>query len=173
MGFLSTWEKKYIVASNQNFFKFGTWEKIGISNCKPKRIQLSKLKKIIVDPTFLTTDYWLLSKRKKYPVAHEKLDIRVQIDWGITFFVGTLCQTPVLTCFGIHTLNYKICRGLRSGHLHQYIQKILTQIQAFEVFEANIVKNEVEVIIDIGVSKFPMRSLRLLMFTLSLGSRLG
>ena len=50
---------------------------------------------------------------------------------------------------------------------------ILTQIQAFEVFEANIVKNEVEVIIDMEVSKFPMRSLRLLMFTLSLGSRLG
>ena len=51
--------------------------------------------------------------------------------------------------------------------------KILTQIQAFEVFEANIVKNEVEVIIDMEVSKFPMRSLRLLMFTLSLGSRIG
>jgi hypothetical protein len=41
------------------------------------------------------------------------------------------------------------------------------------VFEANIVKNEVEVIIDTEVSKFPMWSLKLLMFTLSLGSRLG
>jgi len=67
---------------------------------------LSKLKKKswLIQP--YTIDYF--PNVKKYPVAHEKLDIRVQIDWEINLFVGTLCQTPVLTCFGIHILNYKI-----------------------------------------------------------------
>ena len=71
MGFLSTWEKKYIVATNQKIFKFETWEKIRISNCKAERIQLSPF-------WLLTIDYF--PNIKKYPVAHEKLDIRVQID---------------------------------------------------------------------------------------------
>ena len=39
----------------------------------------------------MTTDYF--PNIRKYPVAHEKIDIRVQIDWGIIFFVGTLPDT--------------------------------------------------------------------------------